>query len=110
MDEFHFARTPFSQKAVNIMIINSSIQSVTSLYGAAAPSRSYRSRGAAQEGVRDEVEISEAGQSFSDMLQKLREEPEVRQDKVDYYSKAIADGTYQVSSENIAAAMLGQRI
>ena len=44
------------------------------------------------------------------MLQKLREEPEVRQDKVDYYSKAIADGTYQVSAENIAAAMLGQRI
>lgn len=92
------------------MIINSSIQSVTSLYGASQPSRAYRVRRAADEGIRDEVEISAAGQNFSEMLQKLREEPEVRQDKVDYYSQAIADGTYQVSAENIAAAMLGQRI
>ena len=44
------------------------------------------------------------------MLQKLRETPDVRQDKVDYYSQAIADGTYQVSAENIAVAMLNHNI
>jgi len=92
------------------MIINNSIQSVTSLYGTSQATGSYRARAKAPESASDAVEISEAGQNFSEMLQKLREEPEVRQDKVDYYEKAIADGTYQVSSENIAAAMLGQRI
>ena len=92
------------------MLVSNSIQSVTSIYGTSQASRTYRSRGTSQEGIRDEVEISPAGQNFSEMLQKLREEPEVRQDKVDYYSKAIADGTYQVSAENIAAAMLGQRM
>ncbi|WP_294157494.1 flagellar biosynthesis anti-sigma factor FlgM [uncultured Selenomonas sp.] len=90
------------------MIINNSIQSVTSLYGAAQPSRAYRAKQAADEGIRDEVEISADGQNFSEMLQKLRETPDVRQDKVDFYSQAIADGTYQVSSENLAAAMLGR--
>ena len=92
------------------MIINNNIQSVTSLYGTSQATSSYRARSKAAESARDEVEISEAGQNFSEMLQKLREEPEVRQDKIDYYAKAIADGTYQVSAENIAAAMLGQRI
>ena len=92
------------------MIINNSIQSVSSLYGTQSMSSSYRARAQAAASASDEVEISEAGQNFSEMLQKLRETPDVRQDKVDYYSKAIADGTYQVSSENIAAAMLGQRI
>ncbi len=92
------------------MIVSNSIQSVTSLYGAAQASRTYRARRAADEGIRDEVEISAAGQNFSEMLQKLRETPDVRQDKVDYYSQAIADGTYQVSTENIAAAMLNHNI
>ena len=92
------------------MIINNNIQSVTSLYGTSQATGAYRARSKAAESTRDEVEISEAGQNFSEMLQKLREEPEVRQDKVNYYSKAIANGTYQVSAENIAAAMLGQRI
>ena len=92
------------------MIINNNIQAVSSLYGTSQATSAYRARNKAVESARDEVEISEAGQNFSEMLQKLREEPEVRQDKVDYYREAIANGTYQVSSENIAAAMLGQRI
>ncbi|WP_294152341.1 flagellar biosynthesis anti-sigma factor FlgM [uncultured Selenomonas sp.] len=92
------------------MIINNSIQSVSSLYGTSQAASSYRARSKAPESTSDAVEISEVGQNFSEMLQKLREEPEVRQDKIDYYAKAIADGTYQVSAENIAAAMLGQRI
>lgn len=92
------------------MIINNNIQAVSSLYGTSQATSAYRARSKAVESARDEVEISEAGQNFSEMLQKLREEPEVRQDKVDYYRNAIANGTYQVSSENIAASMLGQRI
>lgn len=92
------------------MIINSSIQSVTSLYGAARPAGSYRAHGATQPDVRDAVEISETGQNFSEMLRKLRETSDVRPEKVEYYRDAIASGTYQVPAENIAAAMLGQRI
>ena len=55
----------------------------------------------------DEVVISEAGQSFSDMLQKLRSGDEVRQEKVDAYTQAIESGTYHVDAKDIAAKMLG---
>ena len=57
------------------MIINNNIQSVTSLYGTSQATSSYRARSKAAESARDEVEISEAGQNFSEMLQKLRDEP-----------------------------------
>ena len=92
------------------MIVNNNIQSVTTLYGSAQAAHAYRSKGAGKAAQQDEVVISEAGQSFSDMLQKLRSGDEVRQEKVDAYTQVIESGTYHVDAKDIAAKMLGLMI
>lgn len=92
------------------MIVNNNIQSVATLYGAAQPSASVRGKAAGRQTQQDdEVVISAAGQSFSNLLQKLRSGDEVREDKVDYYTRAIEDGSYHVDAGDIAARMLDQR-
>ena len=58
---------------------------------------------------RDELSLSKEAQSFSEILQKLRGESEVRQDKVAEFEKKISSGTYHVDAENIAASMLLSR-
>ena len=50
--------------------------------------------------------------SGSDAVQKLKAQldavPEVRQDRVDALRQAISDGTYKISPQGIAAAMLAE--
>ncbi len=58
---------------------------------------------------RDQVSLSSEAQSFSEILQKLRGESEVRQDKVAEFEKKVSNGSYHVDSENIAARLLLNR-
>lgn len=92
------------------MIVNNNIQSVATLYSATQPATSARGKAVGKQAQQDdEVVISAAGQSFSDLLQKLRSEDGVREDKVDYYTRAIEDGSYHVDAGDIAARMLDMR-
>ena len=58
---------------------------------------------------RDQLSLSDQAQSFSEILQKLRGESEVRQDKVAEFENKVSDGSYHVESENIAASLLLNR-
>ncbi len=58
---------------------------------------------------RDELTLSQQAQSFQDILKKLQNETEVRQTKVDEYTQKIANGTYNVSSSDIAMSILASR-
>lgn len=58
---------------------------------------------------RDELSLSQQAQSFSEILKKLRGEPEVRQDKVAEFEQKVSSGSYFVDSENIAASLLLSR-
>lgn len=87
----------------------SHIQSVANLYGA---SQAYASRGAGKAASvqkPDEVEISQEGQSFHDMLEELRKTDEVRPEKVSQYQTQLAEGTYAVDSQAVAQKMLDLR-
>ena len=99
--------SPLPMQGGETMIVNNNIQSVTTLYGSAQAAHAYRSKAAGKAAQQDEVVISEAGQSFSDMLQKLRSGDEVRQEKVDAYTQGIVNGIYHVDAKDIAAKMLG---
>lgn len=93
------------------MIINN-VSSVSNLYASSAVSSSKYSNSVS--GVRsvqrdDKVIFSNEAQSFKEMLGKLQNTSEVRQDKVDEFEKKIANGTYNVSAENIAASILASR-
>lgn len=57
----------------------------------------------------DKVVFSNEMLSFSEMLSKLQNTQDVRQDKVAEFEQKIANGTYNVAAENIAASILDCR-
>ena len=92
------------------MFVNN-VNPATSLYSstsnAASRYAAASSVGAVQR--RDELTLSQQAQSFQEILSKLRNENEVRQSKVDEFAQKIANGTYSVSSADIAASILASR-
>ena len=52
---------------------------------------------------------SREAQTFSEMLNKLKNESEVREDKVNELQQKIASGQYFISSENLAMSLLTNR-
>ena len=87
------------------MIIKN-MSSISQLY-AATKTRSSRANNA-DDNVqkKDEFVLSSEGQSFSELLGKLRNTSDVRQDRVDELSAKIQNGSYNISSMDIAAKIL----
>jgi negative regulator of flagellin synthesis FlgM len=56
---------------------------------------------------RDEVVLSPKAQEFSQLLQKLKAMPDVREDKVAELTARIEAGKYAVDAKDIAEKMLG---
>ena len=93
------------------MIVNS-LNSLSNVYASSATASSKYANSVA--GVRevrgnDKVIFSNEAQSFREMLSKLQNTSEVRQDKVNEFEQKIANGTYNVAAENIAASILSSR-
>ena len=95
------------------MIINNNVNAFSNLYTANAVIATKQSNSASKvqkaKSFQDEMKLSKDVQSFKLMLKKLQGQSEVRQDKVDEYSRKIADGVYDVKSENVAASILLNR-
>ena len=95
------------------MIINNNIHAFSNLYTANAVVATKKSNSVSRnQKVRtfqDEMAISKEAQTFNEMVQKIKNESEIRQDKVEEYSRKISDGNYNVASENIAASVLSNR-
>ncbi len=89
------------------MPINNSVNSLSTLYQLNTYSPARQTRTQAVRSFRDEMMLSAETQTFNDMLRRLRQSSEVRQDKVEEYSARIADGSYFASSTDIAAGILG---
>lgn len=93
------------------MVINN-VNSLSNVYASSAVAASKYSNSVA--GTRavhgnDRVIFSNEAQSFKEMLSKLQNTSEVRQDKVNEFEEKIANGTYNVAAENIAASILSSR-
>ena len=92
------------------MIINNNIHAFSNLYTAnavvATKQSNSTSRGQKARSFQDEMIISKEAQTFKDMLNKIRGESEIRQDKVEEYSRKIESGSYDIGAENIAASIL----
>lgn len=58
---------------------------------------------------RDAFTPSKEAQSFSEMLSKLKNVSEVREDKVSEIQQKISSGQYFVSAQDIAASLLANR-
>ena len=92
------------------MFVNN-VNPATSLYSSTSNAAS-RYAAASSVGTvqrRDELTLSQQAQSFQEILKKLQNETEVRQAKVDEIAQRIANGTYNVSSSDIASSILASR-
>jgi len=58
------------------------------------------------EGKRDEMQVSNEAQVMSKILQTAKNAPEIREEKVNQLKNAIKQGTYNVSTEDLAEKML----
>ena len=92
-----------------MIISGKQVQDVVKLYTdqkqskpAARPQRSAAKQ--------DEVVLSPQAQEFSQLLQKLKTMPEVREDKVAELTARIESGEYKVSARDIAEKMLADRL
>lgn len=59
-------------------------------------------------GSKDQVALSTQAKDFAAIKNMLKEVPEVRQDKVDSLKEQIDNGTYNVSSQEVAQKILAQ--
>lgn len=100
-------------QVVKKMIINNNIHAFSNLYSANAVIATKQSNSASRNqktrSFQDEMTISKEAQTFNEMVQRIKNENEIRQDKVEEYSRRIEDGSYNVASENIAASILLNR-
>ncbi len=91
------------------MIINNYVQSITGAYAVNRTEAARRTQQSGEVTEYDRFVPSKEGQDFRAMLQELKDTDEVRINKVEYFENAIKNGTYNVASENVAAAMLASR-
>ena len=91
------------------MIINGNVQAAAGAYSVSTSGSVRRTASVQAVQKSDEVVLSHEGQSFSSMLQKLQNMDDVRGSKVQDLSAKVADGSYHVSNENIAASILDVR-
>lgn len=93
------------------MIVNN-VNPIANIYSSnAVVSSRYASAATAARNVqkKDQLSLSNEAQSFSEILKKLRNESDVRQDKVAEFEQKISSGNYFINSENIAASLISSR-
>ena len=92
------------------MMINN-LRSVSNLYSPTQTRQTSRSNSTNANRVqnRDEFVISKSGQDFGELLSRLQNVSDVRQDRVAELSAQIENGTYHVDSQDIAASILNSR-
>ena len=91
------------------MIVNN-VNSSSNYYSNVATTRYANSIGYVR-GVQknDSFMPSKEAQSFSDLLNKLKNTSDVREDKVNEIQQKISSGQYSVSAQDIAASLLANR-
>lgn len=92
------------------MIVNN-VNSSSKYYSNSVAATRYAGSTAAVRGVQknDAFTPSQAAQSFSELLNKLKNTSEVREDKVNELRQQIASGQYFVPAQDIASALMTNR-
>jgi len=88
------------------LIINNNVKAIGGVYGVQNVARNAYA-GNQVTSAKDEVVLSGEAKSFASMLQELSSLDEVREERVEELRAQVADGSYNVSAENVAASMLG---
>ena len=86
------------------------IDSVNRIYNAYTAQMAAGAKGAEKVKGKDEVDLSTQAKDFTSVKRMLSDIPEVREDKVQEIKKRIENGTYNVSSKDVASKILAQSI
>lgn len=86
------------------------IDSVNRIYNAYTAQMAAGAKGAEKVKGKDEVDLSTQAKDFTSVKRILSDIPEVREDKVQDIKKRIENGTYNVSSKDVASKILAQSI
>ncbi|NMA01083.1 MAG: flagellar biosynthesis anti-sigma factor FlgM [Clostridia bacterium] len=57
-------------------------------------------------GKKDEMSISNEAQVMSKIMQRVKETPDIREERVNELKQQIKQGTYSVSADNVAEKLL----
>jgi negative regulator of flagellin synthesis FlgM len=90
-----------------MIISGKPIQNVLKVYGEQNQVTKSSKSGKSQIQGKDEFILSSGAQEFGQILNSIRGISEVRQEKVNEFSKKINEGNYQVDSKSVAEKMLG---
>lgn len=92
------------------MLVNN-VNSSAKLYSNSVAASRYANAAASVRGVQrnDEFTPSAEVQSFSELLNKLKKESDVREDKVRALEQKVSSGQYSVPADQIALSLLMNR-
>lgn len=94
-----------------MIISGKQVQSVLKAYGEqskTAKNTKTEKQGAFQK--KDEVVLSSEGKEFAQILQSVKNLPDIREDKVKEIAQRIDSGNYQVDSKDIAEKIMKQAL
>lgn len=81
------------------------LNQVSQLYQQTKPKKTAK---ADKSYAKDELQISRAAQDYQIAKNAVAEAPDVREDKIAEFKEALATGTYNVSSQEIAEKMVNK--
>ena len=84
------------------------IDRVSSIYDTYSTQSATHSKGVDKVKSKDEVKLSTQAKDFATIRQKLADVPDVREDMVQDIKVRMKQGTYEVSSSDIAQKILSQ--
>ena len=84
------------------------IDAINRIYSTYSAQATTGSKGVEKVKGKDEVDLSNVAKDFASIKRMLSDVPEVREDKVQDIKQKMEDGTYDVSSKDVASKILSQ--
>lgn len=91
-----------------MIISGKQIQNILKAYGDNKPVKNTKAEKMAATQQKDEVVLSTQAQEFAHILQKIKNMPDVREEKVQELTQRIQSGEYHVEAKDVADKMIGR--
>ena len=91
-----------------MIISGKQIQNILKAYGDNKPVKNTKAEKMAATQQKDEVVLSTQAQEFAHILQKIKNMPDVREEKVQELTQRIQSGEYHVEAKEVADKMIGR--
>jgi negative regulator of flagellin synthesis FlgM len=91
-----------------MIISGKQIQNILKAYGDSKPIKNTKAEKTGTAQQKDEVVLSTQAQEFAHILQKIKNMPDVREEKVQELTQRIQSGEYHIEAKEVADKMIGR--